>query len=112
MPTFKEWLREKDQQSRQNGRVQRLKEWVDAYQRLTDQILGWLKEDGGEYINIGKYPVERAEKGLGTYELTAYTIHVGDEAVEIEPIARNVLAHIILHGEPERKAAGLVGHLR
>jgi hypothetical protein len=108
MVGFKEWLREKTEEAQHSERAQELREWHDAYQRLTDQIVAWLREDGAEYVTITPRPIERSERGLGTYELTGLQIRVGDAAVEVVPLGRNVVGHVSPGGGPGLRAAGRV----
>jgi len=105
---FKDWLREKTEEAQQSERAHRLKEWSEAYQRLTDQIIAWLREEGADFITISSHPIERAERGLGTYELPGLKIRVGDAAVEVVPLSRNVVGSIGPRGDSGLRAAGRV----
>jgi hypothetical protein len=108
MVGFKEWLEEKTREAQQSERAQRLNEWIAAYQRLTGDIIAWLREDGAGYITIDQHPVQRAEQGLGTYVLSGLTIRVGDGSVDVVPVGRNVVGRVGPRGDDGQRAAGRV----
>ena len=74
-------------------------EWVEAVNRLLLDIDTWLDEADTEGIlDRLDAPLERAEVGLGRYTVQGLRISVGDLAVEVVPIARNVVGSPRLGG--------------
>ncbi len=92
--SFKEWVVQKDEEARNNEQGQRRAEWLRAYRRLRDQIERWLKEEGGERIQIDDEVVQRNERGLGIYNIDGFRIRIGDEMAQVVPVSRNVIARI------------------
>jgi hypothetical protein len=106
-PSFREWVEQKVKEAG-GGRAERLADWRRAYKRLRDEIERWLKEDGGGEIEIADFPVMRTEQGLGVYHLDGFSIRIGDSAVKVLPVSRNVIARIKLPDGGELPGEGLV----
>jgi hypothetical protein len=108
MPTtsFQEWVEKKTEESEHSDRSIRVREWTEAYAALTQQIISWLRSEGGPRIVFDTIPIERSEHGLGHYRLTKLRIAVGDDYVEVVPMGRNVIGSFGLRGEPEHRGAG------
>jgi hypothetical protein len=106
MPGFKEWLQQKADASPEEQRRRKLQDWKDAYDTLIHRIRQWLEEDGAGQIKFsGENVVSKVEEGLGPYRFQTLKIVVGDDSIEVVPIARNVIAHL---GDPSLRAAGRV----
>ena len=64
-------------------------QWLEAINRLYDQIRGWLREDDPEgLLDIVPYQVSRTEPILGTYDAPALQILLGPAKVRVEPVGR------------------------
>jgi hypothetical protein len=106
--SFKEWVEQKDEEARGSERGQRRAEWIQAYRRLRAQIEHWLREDGGERIQIDDEVVQRNERGLGIYNIDGFRIRIGDSSAHVVPVSRNVIARINPPGGGEFPGEGLV----
>jgi len=91
MPSFRDFLRDKAEEFGIKDRHRRRREWVDAIQRLLDEIRGWLRlSDPDEFLDVDQYTVARTEPDLGTYEAHALKIHLGPLEVDVKPMSREV----------------------
>ncbi len=105
--SFREWV-EKQADEASSERATRRAEWRRAYQQLRSEIERWLKEDGGDRIQIVDFEVMHNERGLGLYHLKGFHIWIGDSSVKVEPVSRNVIARIHLPDGGELPGEGLV----
>jgi hypothetical protein len=105
MPTFKEWLKEKADSAPEEQRKKLLQDWTDAYSELAHNVREWLQDDEAGRVRFGNEPITRSEEGLGSYQFSTVKIIVGDQSVDVVPVARNVIAHV---GDPPTRAAGRV----
>jgi hypothetical protein len=108
MTSFKEWVKQKTEESSSSERAQLVNDWVHACLRLREQIKTWLTEEGEGRIVFGELVVERVERGLGPYSLPKLVIQVGDESAELVPLGRKVMGSVGLRGGPEYRSAGRV----
>ena len=67
-------------------------EWVDAVDRLNQQISEWLTQADPDHnvLEVCERPYQLREEGIGTYEVRGLSIGLGTREVRVEPIARNV----------------------
>ncbi|MHB1558126.1 MAG: hypothetical protein ACYC61_11740 [Isosphaeraceae bacterium] len=105
--SFKEWVEQKAKEA-DSRHAARLKEWLGAYKKLRTQLERWLKEDGGEKIQIVDFAVMHNERGLGPYHIDGFWIHIGDDSVKVTPMGRNVIARLNPPGGGELRAEGRV----
>lgn len=103
---FKEWLKSMEAESPSSERGKRREEWMAAFCRLREDIRRWLEEDGEGVIEIDDRWVERRDRGLGIYSMPALRIVVGDQSVDVIPVARNVIGVFRLPGGAEVRASG------
>ena len=108
MTSFKEWVRQKTEESLSSERAQLVNDWVSACLWLREQIIGWLTEEGEGRIAFRDVAIERSERRLGTYPMGKLLIGVGDETVELVPMGRNVFGSFGLPGGTEHRGAGRV----
>jgi hypothetical protein len=108
MTSFKEWVKQKTDESSSSERTQLVNDWVHACLRLREQVKGWLNEEGEGRIVFREVVIERSERRLGTYSTWKLVIGVGDETVELVPLGRNVFGSFGLPGETEHRGAGRV----
>ncbi len=108
MIEFREWVDKKIQGSEPSDRVQRLREWKTAYDQLVNEMMAWLIDEGDGRVWFDKIPIERNERGLGSYHIEKLQISVGDETVEVIPMGRNVLGSFGPSAGPEYRGAGRV----
>jgi len=91
MTSFQEFLHKKAEEQNQGSRRERRDEWIAAVQRLVDRIIGWLREaDPERLLDITPQTIEKSEVGLGSYRISGLRIAVGDLAVRVVPVARNL----------------------
>jgi hypothetical protein len=92
MTSFQEFLHKKAEEQRQSFRREKRDEWIVAVRHLLDQIQTWLKEADPEgLLDFLDLEFEKAEVGLGRYKVPGLKIGVGDLAVQVVPVARNVV---------------------
>jgi hypothetical protein len=106
-PSFRDWVEQKAKEAG-SERAERLAEWRRAYRQLRDQIERWLKEDGDGQIQVDDFAVMHNERGLGLYHIEGLWIRIGDSAVKVAPVSRNVIARINPPGGGELPGEGLV----
>lgn len=89
--TFQEFLSELAREQGGPDVRARRKEWVEAVERLISQIRDWLREsDPDGVLEVRRRVFDRAEPGLGRYEVPGLEIGVGEATAEISPAGRNV----------------------
>jgi hypothetical protein len=109
MMTFREFLHKKAEEQRQPERRQRRAEWVAAVERLNGQLRTWLAESDPErLLDVHPFEVEKYDPDLGAYTVESLRIGMGDEAVEVVPVGRNVVGTIRLPGDVSLRADGRV----
>jgi hypothetical protein len=93
---FRDFLREKAEEFGIKDRHRRRREWVDAIQRLLDEIRGWLRlSDPDGFLDVEQYRVTRTERDLGTYDAHALKIRLGPIEVDVIPMSREVTSWVI-----------------
>jgi hypothetical protein len=106
--SFSEWVDQKVEEARSSGQEQRRAEWILSYRRLRSRIEHWLREDGGELIQIDDEVVQCNERGLGIYSIDGFRIRIGDSSAHVVPVGRNLIARIHLPGGGELPGEGQV----
>ena len=108
--TFREFLDKQAQQKQQHEeRRQRREQWIAALDRLIKQLSAWLAEaDPGRVLDVVRTDVERAEPGLGTYQAPSLTISLGEAAVLVVPVGRDVVGIVGSQGDIGIRAEGRV----
>jgi hypothetical protein len=100
MTSFQEFLHKKAEEQRVLSRRDLRDEWIEAVNRLILQIDQWLAEADPEgVLDRIDMPYEKAEKGLGRYTVHGLQIGLGDLAVQVIPVARNVVGSPRLQGD-------------
>ncbi len=107
--TLRELLEKKaDQQQYKNLRA-RQEEWVAAVDRLIGKMRTWLGEaDPKGVLDLAPIEIQRSEPGLGTYKIRKLKINLGEAAVLVEPVGRNVVGVVGGQGGAEFRAEGRV----
>lgn len=83
--SFQEFLRQKVEGSDWRDRKRLRSEWLDALNRLLDQIRDWLRESDPEgVLELVPYKVERVEERLGVYGAPALQIRLNRADVDRE----------------------------
>ncbi len=91
MTSFQEFLHQKAEEQNQGSRRELRDEWISAVDNLNRQIIDWLGEADPEHLlEITRQPIEKAEVGLGPYQVSGLKVGVGNLAVRVVPIARNL----------------------
>jgi hypothetical protein len=91
LPSFREFLKTKADETGVKDRHRRRGEWLGAIHRLLDQIRDWLRESDPEgVLDIEPYEVSRTEHDLGTYDAPALKIRLGAGEVSVVPMGRDV----------------------
>lgn len=109
MPTFREFLKQKSTELGQPERRQRREEWVSAVGRLREQIRAWLAEsDPDGVLAILPYEDDCIEPSLGVYRVPMLRITLGNEGVDVVPVARNSLGIVELRNGEEVRPQGSV----
>ncbi len=91
LPTFREFLKAKAEETGVRDRHRRRGEWLAAIQHLLDQIRDWLRESDPEgVLDIEPYEVARTEHDLGTYDAPGLKIRLGAGEVNVLPMGREV----------------------
>ena len=89
--SFQEFLRQKVEGSDWKDRKGLRTEWLEALNRLLDQIRDWLRESDPEgVIEIVTYEVQRVEDRLGVYDAPALKIRLNTDSAEVLPMGRFV----------------------
>ena len=95
--SFQEFLRQKTEGSDWKDRGQRRREWLDALNRLFDQIRAWIREvDPEGLLELVSYEVERVEDRLGVYDAPAMKIRLDLDFVDIRPVGRFAIGTLLL----------------
>jgi hypothetical protein len=109
MMTFEEFLETKAKQEQHKERRQRRGEWIAAVERLMAQLRGWLAEsDPGKVLDVVPMEIEKVEPELGLYKVPSLKISLGDSAVLVVPVGRNVVGKVGPEGEVGMRAEGRV----
>ena len=110
MPGFKEWLAQEAQiEGSVAKRRQLVEEWTDSVADLYAQVVAWLAEDDSENVlTIQTGKVQKAEEGLGAYEVSTMRISLSARFVDLVPLARNVVGAIGNRGDLGFRAEGRV----
>jgi hypothetical protein len=88
---FKEWLEKRAQEVNQPERLRHRSEWIAALDQFYEQILSWIREsDPKGLLIIERMQIARSEPRLGTYVAPALKISLGDAAVRMVPMGRDV----------------------
>lgn len=97
--TFREFLDQKVSESPAVERRSRCADWVRAVEALLNQIESWLhSEDPDSRLEFEHPRVMRLERGLGEYEVGSLTVRLGDSAIHIVPVARNIMGLVVPQG--------------
>jgi hypothetical protein len=92
MTSFQEFLKKKAEEQNQGFRRELRDEWIDAVNRLIQQIDTWLTESDPEgLLDRTDFTVEKVEAGIGPYQINGLKISVGDLSVQVRPVARRVV---------------------
>jgi hypothetical protein len=106
---FKEWLEKRAQEVNQPERVRRRSEWIAALDQFREQVTSWIHEsDPKGHLIIERMEVERTEPRLGTYMAPALKISLGDAAVRVVPMGRDVRGSYRNEGGTECRYEGRV----
>jgi hypothetical protein len=88
---FQEWLEKRAQEVNQPERLHHRSEWIAALDQFYEQILNWIHEsDPKGLLIIERMQLTRSEPRLGTYVAPALKISLGDAAVRVVPMGRDV----------------------
>jgi len=106
---FKEWLQRRAREVNQPERLRRRSEWIAALDQFREQVTSWIRESDPEgLLIIERMEVERTEPNLGTYTVPALKISLGDAAVRIVPMGRDVRGSYRTEDGTERGYEGRV----
>jgi hypothetical protein len=109
MMTFREFLDKQAKQQRHKERRERREEWVAAVGRLIERLRAWLAEsDPDKVLDVVPIEVEKAEPDLGVYRVPGLRIGLGDAAVQVVPVGRNVVGTVGPRGDLGVRAEGRV----
>lgn len=95
MGTLTDFLNEQAEIQRRHGNEtkQIKQDWVQAVNRLVDQMESWLRQaDQSRILEIQVDGVERREERIGRYTARRLTVRLGAREVEIGPVARFIVA--------------------
>jgi hypothetical protein len=107
--TFQEFLDSRATQAHHQERRTRADEWIAAVGRLMAQLRAWLGEaDPRRVLEVIPIDMEKAEPGLGIYRISGLKISLGDAAVQVVPVARNVVGVVGPQGDVGIRAEGRV----
>jgi hypothetical protein len=88
---FQEWLEKRAQEVNQPERLRHRSEWIAALDQFYEQIMSWIREsDSKGLLIIERMQIDRHEPRLGTYLAPALKISLGDAAVRVVPMGRDV----------------------
>jgi hypothetical protein len=88
---FKEWLEKRAREVNQPERLRHRSEWIAALDQFYEQILNWIREsDPKGLLIIERMEIARSEPRLGTYTAPALKISLGDAAMRVVPMGRDV----------------------
>lgn len=113
--SFQEFLRQKIEGSDWKDRSRRRSEWLNALNRLLDQIRESLREADPEgLLETIPYEVERVEERLGVYDAPALKIRIGTDSVDVVPEGRHatvplLLQHLLLDPRNAQRWGNLSG---
>jgi hypothetical protein len=106
---FREFLEKRAQHPHQRERRERREEWITAVHRLVEQLRAWLAEsDPGAVLDVVPIEIEKAEPGLGVYRIPGLKVRLGEAAVEVVPVGRNVVGGVGPQGAVGVQAEGRV----
>src|SRR5258708_3711346 len=109
MPRLREFLEKKAGEMSQDERRKRREDWLAAVGRLVAQLRAWLREaDEKSLLEIAPLDVEKLEQGLGAYKAEGLRITLGDSAVQVVPVGRNVVGFVGDGGDAGVRAEGRV----
>jgi hypothetical protein len=97
MNTLAEFLTEQAQQMQAHAPEWKKKrdEWVQAVNRLTDQLEVWVRRaDAPGILDVERVKVTRREEGVGVYEVPVLAVNLGPRRVEVIPVARNTVGSV------------------
>src|SRR5271170_4929071 len=95
--SFQEFLRQKIEGSDWKDRSQRRCEWLNALNRLLDQIRESLREADPEgLLETVPYEVQRVEERLGVYDSPALKMRIGTDSVDVVPMGRYETGPLLL----------------
>ncbi len=81
------FLRKQKEAASPERAKRRRKEWLEALDKLFQQIHSWLAEAENEkLIKVHESLVKISEEALGTYEAPSLTLTVGTKTVKLQPI--------------------------
>lgn len=107
--TFREFLEKQAEQQRHKERRERREEWTAAVGRLIDRLRAWLAEsDPKQVLDVLPMETEIAEPGLGVYRVPGLKVSLGDAAVRVVPVGRNVVGLVGPQGDVGGRAEGRV----
>lgn len=107
---FKEWLVE---QAVQEGSIAErrklIEQWTDSVANLFAKIIAWLDEDDTrKVLTVQAGKIQRREEELGVYDVATMRISLSAKAVDLIPLAKNVVAGMGKRGELGFRAEGRV----
>ncbi len=110
LTSFREFLRKQEQEEAEvRQRKARKEEWVGAVGRLIGKFRTWLQEaDPAEALEVAALNLDKAEQGLGEYRAPGLEVRLAEAAVQIVPVARNVVGTVGLPGGGGLRAEGRV----
>jgi hypothetical protein len=95
--SFQEFLHQKIEGTDWKDRSRRRVEWLNALERLLDQIQEFLREADPEgLLETVPYEVQRVESRLGVYDAPALKVRIGTDSVDVVPEGRHATGPLLL----------------
>ncbi len=101
MSTLQEFLKQRAEHLSASfpEKVKIQNDWIQAVDRLLNQIKQWLKDaDPQAILDVFEESVDRRESGVGVYQVHSLRIRLEAQEVRVIPIARNVLGPVSSSG--------------
>lgn len=110
LTSFREWLKGEEQKDKREGKRREIREdWVGAVNRFLDRCRTWLSEiDSEGILSLRLTTQEKAEIGLGRYEVPLLVIEHDDTRIHVAPVARNTARTLTFAPGVETPALGRV----
>ena len=129
--TFDEFVRRRLDEVQTNGSNQdvdwnrRREDWIRSLNDLYSKIEKYLKKyTEAAQIHLGREEIQLSEEHIGTYQVEALTVQIGNEKVVAKPIgtlligaagrvdligARGMIRLVLLEGQPTFKVKAVIG---
>jgi hypothetical protein len=105
---FQEFLKQKTAGSDIRERNRSRMEWVEALNRLHEQIRNWLRQADPEgLLEVVPYEIQRGESRLGVYDAPALKVRLNADEVDVLPVGRYAIGP--LSGETRKALPGIAG---